>query len=79
MRVAVVGGGTMGNGIAQVVAVAGLDVTLIDIDAAALERALGRIEKSLARFVKNGTLERADAQLRAAHPEELESLLSART
>jgi twitching motility protein PilT len=33
-------------------------------------------EESLARFVKNGTLERADAQLRAAHPEELESLLS---
>jgi len=37
------------------------------------------LEESLARFVKNGTLERADAQLRAAHPEELESLLSART
>ena len=34
------------------------------------------LEESLARFVKNGTLERADAQLRAAHPEELDSLLS---
>jgi twitching motility protein PilT len=33
-------------------------------------------EESLARLVRNGTLERADAQLRAAHPEELESLLS---
>ena len=35
------------------------------------------LEESLARFVRNGTLERADAQLRAAHPDELESLLSA--
>jgi len=36
------------------------------------------LEESLARLVRNGTLERADAQLRAAHPDELESLLSAR-
>ena len=36
------------------------------------------LEESLARLVRNGTLERADAQLRAAHPEELESLMSAR-
>jgi twitching motility protein PilT len=33
-------------------------------------------EESLARFVQTGVLERADAQIRAAHPEELESLLS---
>ena len=33
------------------------------------------LEESLARCVKQGVLERADAQLRAAHPEELESLL----
>jgi 3-hydroxybutyryl-CoA dehydrogenase len=61
MRVAVIGGGVMGNGIAQVVATAGLDVTLIDIDAAALERALGRIEKSLGRFVRSERLSQADA------------------
>jgi twitching motility protein PilT len=36
------------------------------------------LEESLARCVKNGVLDRTDAQLRAAHPEELESLLSAR-
>lgn len=36
------------------------------------------LEESLARFVKNGTLERVDAQLRAAHPDELDSLLAAR-
>jgi twitching motility protein PilT len=33
-------------------------------------------EESLARFVQNGILERNDAMLRAAHPEELESMLS---
>ena len=36
------------------------------------------LEESLARFVRNGVLERADAQVRAAHPEELESLMTAR-
>ena len=46
-RVVVVGGGIVGSGIAQVVATAGLDVTLVDICAAALERARARIEKSL--------------------------------
>jgi twitching motility protein PilT len=35
-------------------------------------------EESLARFVQSGALERNDAMLRAAHPEELESLLNAR-
>ena len=37
-RVVVVGGGIMGNGIAQVVATSGLDVTLVDVADAALER-----------------------------------------
>src|SRR4051794_40504666 len=46
----------MGNGIAQVVAQAGLQVTLVDVESAALERALARIEKSLARFVKSERL-----------------------
>ena len=36
-------------------------------------------EESLARFVQNGTLDRNDAMLRAAHAEELESLLNARS
>ncbi len=64
-RVVVVGGGIMGNGIAQVVATAGLDVTLVDIDAGALEKAKGRIGKSLARVVKREriTQEEADAVL----------------
>jgi 3-hydroxybutyryl-CoA dehydrogenase len=60
-RVVVVGGGIMGNGIAQVVATAGLDVTLVDISASALEKARARIEKSLARSVKAERLSSSDA------------------
>jgi 3-hydroxybutyryl-CoA dehydrogenase len=51
-KVAVIGGGTMGNGIAQVVAGSGLAVTLVDIDEGALERATARIRKSLDRLVQ---------------------------
>jgi 3-hydroxybutyryl-CoA dehydrogenase len=51
-KVAVIGGGTMGNGIAQVVAQSGLQVTLVDIDEAALVRAGERIEKNLNRLAE---------------------------
>lgn len=51
-EVAVIGAGTMGNGIAQTFASAGTKVVLIDVNADALERGLAAIEKSLARFVK---------------------------
>ncbi|HEY4279613.1 MAG TPA: 3-hydroxyacyl-CoA dehydrogenase family protein [Conexibacter sp.] len=59
-RVLVVGAGTMGNGIAQVIAQAGLQVALVDVDAAALERAQQRIEKSIGRFVSAGKLSEAE-------------------
>ena len=58
-RVAVIGAGTMGNGIAQVFAWQGVEVLLIDLDAAALERGTAAVEKSLARMVKK---ERATAE-----------------
>ncbi|MFM7231922.1 MAG: 3-hydroxyacyl-CoA dehydrogenase NAD-binding domain-containing protein, partial [bacterium] len=51
-RVAVVGGGTMGNGIAQVFATHGFDVRLVDAKAEFVERALGTIGKSLDRVAK---------------------------
>ena len=62
-RVVVVGGGIMGNGIAQVVATSGLHVTLVDVSSSALEKAKARIEKSFARAVKGSKLaqEEADA------------------
>jgi 3-hydroxybutyryl-CoA dehydrogenase len=60
-HVVVVGGGIMGSGIAQVVATAGLRVTVVDISDEALERTRARIGRSVERFVKAGTLSRADA------------------
>ncbi|MEM7164460.1 MAG: 3-hydroxybutyryl-CoA dehydrogenase [Planctomycetota bacterium] len=61
-RVAVIGGGTMGNGIAQVFAQAGCDVTLIDPVAEARERAEASIGKNLARLQKKEVLSAADAE-----------------
>ncbi|HSC59212.1 MAG TPA: 3-hydroxybutyryl-CoA dehydrogenase [Gemmatimonadales bacterium] len=61
-RIAVVGAGTMGNGIAQVFAAHGSSVTLIDVAAPALERGVAAIKGSLARVVKKGTITDAEAQ-----------------
>jgi len=60
---AIVGGGFMGSGIAESVAVAGLPVVVCDVDERGIERARGRIEKSLQRAVSRGKLDaaRADA------------------
>jgi len=55
-RVAVVGAGTMGNGIAHVFAQHDWAVTLIDVDQAVLGRALATIAKNLERQVKKGSL-----------------------
>ena len=46
-RAAVVGAGTMGNGIAHVFAQHGWDVALIDVSDAALQRGLGTIKSNL--------------------------------
>ncbi len=54
--VAVIGAGTMGNGIAHVFAQYGHDVTLIDVAAEPLQRALATIAGNLDRQVKKGTL-----------------------
>lgn len=56
-RAGVVGGGIMGTGIAEVCAVAGLDVVLIEADPTAAERAGKTVRKSLDRAVKRGKLE----------------------
>ncbi|MGE5828453.1 MAG: 3-hydroxyacyl-CoA dehydrogenase family protein [Micromonosporaceae bacterium] len=55
-RVAVIGAGLMGSGIAQVAAQAGWDVTLRDLDDAAVGRGLAAVRSSLLRFAKKGTL-----------------------
>jgi len=58
--VCVVGAGQMGSGIAQVAAVAGYDVTLVDVAPKQLDRARSSIEGSLAKLVEKGRVE-ADA------------------
>ena len=65
LNVAVVGAGTMGNGIAHVFAQNGHAVTLIDVDADQLDRARATIEKNLGRQVKKDKLtqDEADAAL----------------
>jgi 3-hydroxybutyryl-CoA dehydrogenase len=55
-RVGVVGAGQMGAGIAQVCATFGLDVTLVDLNAAQLEKARATIGKSLDKLVEKGKL-----------------------
>ena len=55
-RVAVIGGGTMGNGIAHVFAQHGFDVRLIDVQQSFLDRAVATITSNLDRQVKKGTL-----------------------
>jgi 3-hydroxybutyryl-CoA dehydrogenase len=56
-KVAVVGSGQMGNGIAHVFAVAGFDVTMIDVSRSALDRARATIERNLGRQVEKNVLE----------------------
>ena len=51
-RVAVIGAGTMGNGIAQACAGVGMDVVMVDVSDAAVSRGLGTISSSLERLVK---------------------------
>ena len=60
MNVAVIGSGTMGNGIAHVFAQHGFSVALIDINQPALDRALGTITKNLDRQVARATLSEVD-------------------
>ena len=58
--VAVIGSGTMGNGIAQVLAQRGRPVTLVDVDQARLDAARKGIEGSLQRVAKKGGLPEAE-------------------
>jgi 3-hydroxybutyryl-CoA dehydrogenase len=61
-KVAVVGSGTMGNGIAHVFAQHDFAVSLIDTSADALKKGLATIEKNLERQIKKGVLQESDKQ-----------------
>jgi len=64
--ITVVGAGTMGNGIAHVFAQSGFNVTLVDISAPALERALETIKKNFDRQIARGTISEDDKSLALA-------------
>jgi len=60
--IAVIGAGTMGNGIAHVFARFGYNVTLIDVSAPQLEKALQTIKKNLGRQVEKGVITTAQQE-----------------
>ena len=70
VKIAVLGAGQMGNGITQVAACAGYQVTMIDIQQEYVDRGIAAIEKSLAKLVSKErmTQEDADAARRAHLP-----------
>ncbi|MGR3634743.1 MAG: 3-hydroxybutyryl-CoA dehydrogenase [Shimia sp.] len=75
--IGVVGAGQMGNGIAHVMALAGYEVLLNDIDQGALDAAVARIDKNLERQVSRETIcadEKAAAMARIATTLELPAL-----
>lgn len=67
MKIAVIGSGTMGNGIAHVFAQYGYDVNLIDINLDALGKAILTITKNLDRQVTKGTLNESQKESTLNH------------
>lgn len=61
-KVGIIGAGTMGNGIAQVGAAAGLSMTMIDVSEAAVARGLAAVGSSLDRLVKKEKMTSADRE-----------------
>src|SRR5687768_15854370 len=61
-KIAVIGSGTMGNGIAHVFAQKGYKVSMIDLSASALEKALRTIESNLDRMIAKGTATESDKE-----------------
>ena len=59
-NIAVIGAGTMGNGISHVFAQSGYNVSLIDITEKSLERAIATITKNLDRLIKKGKITESD-------------------
>ena len=60
--VGIVGAGTMGNGIAQACAVSGIDVVMVDISQAAVQKGLATVSGSLDRLIKKEKITAADKE-----------------
>jgi 3-hydroxybutyryl-CoA dehydrogenase len=78
-RVAVLGAGTMGNGIAQVCAMAGYTVALHDPQPGAVERALGTIRGNLDKGVERGKVTAEARESALGHLRDAADLASAAT
>jgi 3-hydroxybutyryl-CoA dehydrogenase len=78
-RIAVVGAGQMGNGIAHVFAQSGFPVTMIDVSAEALAKGRATVEKNLERQVKKGTLDATQRDATLARLETSDDLSAAAT
>ena len=61
--VGIVGAGTMGSGIAELVASAGKNVVLLDIEKGLVEEAIGEIEKNFKRLARRGKIDEEQASL----------------
>src|SRR5579864_4571450 len=64
-KVGVLGCGLMGSGIAQVAAMAGFEVTVLEVEQKFLDKGFAGIEKSLAKFAEKGTLKETPQAVRA--------------
>jgi 3-hydroxybutyryl-CoA dehydrogenase len=64
-KVGVLGCGLMGSGIAQVSAMAGFDVTVLEVEQKFLDKGFAGIEKSLAKFAEKGTIKETPQVVRA--------------
>jgi 3-hydroxybutyryl-CoA dehydrogenase len=64
-KVGVLGCGLMGSGIAQVSAMAGFDVTVLEVEQKFLDKGFAGIEKSLAKFAEKGTIKETPQAVRA--------------
>lgn len=76
-KIAVIGAGQMGSGIAHVFAVSGYEVVLVDVSEEALAAARGSIAKNMERQVRKGTMnedQRAEALARIASSTSLEAV-----
>jgi enoyl-CoA hydratase/3-hydroxyacyl-CoA dehydrogenase len=67
-KVAVLGAGDMGHGIAEVCAIAGYEVWMRDIKQEFVERGMERIKQSLAKLQEKGRVKSADEVLLRIHP-----------
>jgi 3-hydroxybutyryl-CoA dehydrogenase len=61
-RIGVVGAGQMGGGIAQVAALSGFEVRLLDVDQARLDAAMAKIRSGLERLARRGTIASGDVE-----------------